>query len=138
MKNKLIFLITIFVLTFAALGCSYIENLQGGTNSNKSTTDKAIDSTVGEEKIGIAECDEAFEEIAKLLAENENDDFLTKTGKRIAVNKIRENLKQRIEQNQSDKVKLAKDCREYKQQIDKFKTEDTNKKPENSNKSGNF
>lgn len=126
MKNKLIFLITISLLMFAALGCSYIENLQGGTNSNKSTTDKAIDSTIGEEKIGIPECDEAFEELAKLVAESENDSFLTKTAKRAAINKIRENLKQRIEQNKTDKAGLAKDCRDYKTQIDKYKTEGTN------------
>lgn len=135
MKNKLILLIAISLLLFAALGCSYIDGLTGSSNSNKTTAEKAVDSTVGEEKIGIPECDEAFEEIAKMLAENENDDFLTQTTKRIAVNKIRENLKQRIEQNKTDKAKLAKDCREYKQQIDKFKTEDTNK---SSNKSGNF
>jgi hypothetical protein len=124
MKNKLIFLTAISLLLFAALGCSYIDGLTGSSNSNKSTTDKAIDSTVGEEKIGIPECDEAFEEIAKMLAQNENDSYVTQAGKRIAINKVRENLKQRIEQNKTDKAKLAKDCREYKTQIDKFRTKD--------------
>jgi hypothetical protein len=139
MKNKSVLLITIFALLFAVLGCSYISNLQSDSNSNKTTAEKAIDSTVGEEKLGIPECDDAFDEMAKLLSDAENDSFITKTAKQAAINKIRENLKQRIEQNKSDKTQLAKDCREYKTQIDKFKTQDTNKETnKDTNKSGNF
>jgi hypothetical protein len=121
MKNKTILFAAFPLLLLAVLGCSYFGGLQESSN-------KAINSTVGEERIGVPECDEAFDEIARMLSQNENDDLLTQTGKRIAINKIRENLKQKIEQNKTDKAKLAKDCREYKTQIDKFKTE------ENSNK----
>ena len=121
MKIKSILFASILILS---AGCSYLPS-----NSNKSVSDNAVDSTIGAEKIGVPECDEAFEEIAKMLSQNDDDSFLTQAAKRAAVNKIRENLKQKIEENKTDKAKLAKDCREYKSQIDKFKTEEkTNKK----------
>jgi hypothetical protein len=63
-----------------------------------------------------------------MLSQNENDSFVTQAGKRIAINKVRENLKQKIEENKTDKAKLAKDCREYKTQIDKFKTQEESNK----------
>jgi hypothetical protein len=126
MKNKYLLLTTVAVLLFSVLGCSYFNQTQ--SNSNKTLPDKAVDSTVGEEKIGIAECDEAFDDLTK-LANNDEDDVLTKAGKRAALNKIRENLKQSIEKNKKDKTQQAKECREYKTQIDRFKTkEETNKK----------
>jgi len=126
MKNKYLLLTTVAILLFVVLGCSYFNQTQ--SNSNKTLPDQAVDSTVGEEKIGIAECDEAFDDLSK-LANNDEDDMLTKAGKRAALNKIRENLKQSIEKNKKDKAQQAKECREYKTQIDRFKTkEETNKK----------
>lgn len=122
MKNKYILSIAILILPFSILGCSYYNPLQSGSNSNdKSLSEKTIDSTVGEEKIGVPECDEVIEDLAQ-LSRNENDDFITKAGKEVVLNKIRQNLKQSIEQNKTDKVKLASDCRNYRQQIDTFKT----------------
>jgi hypothetical protein len=129
MKNKYLLLTVAAVLLFSILGCSYFN--QSESNSNKTMPDKAVDSTVGEEKIGIAECDEAFDDLTK-LANNDEDDILTKAGKRAALNKIRENLKQSIEKNKKDKAQQAKECREYKTQIDKFKTK------EESNQSKKF
>ncbi len=126
MKNKYLLLTAAAILFVSVLGCSYFNQSQ--SNSNKTLPDQAVDSTVGEEKIGIAECDEAFDDLSK-LANNDEDDMLTKAGKRAALNKIRENLKQSIEKNKKDKAQQAKECREYKTQIDRFKTkEETNKK----------
>ncbi|MET0753499.1 MAG: hypothetical protein ABWZ66_09005 [Pyrinomonadaceae bacterium] len=126
MKNKYLLLTAAAILFISVLGCSYFN--QSNSNSNKTLPDKAVDSTVGEEKIGIAECDEAFDDLSK-IANNDEDDVLTKAGKRAALNKIRENLKQSIEKNKKDKAQQAKECREYKTQIDRFKTkEETNKK----------
>lgn len=126
MKNKYLLLTSAAILLFTLLGCSYFD--KSNSNSNKALSDEAVDKTVGAEKIGIPECDEAFDDLAK-LANNDEDDFLTKAGKRAALNKIRENLKESIEKNKKDKTQQAKECREYKTQIDKFKTEEkTNKK----------
>lgn len=115
----------------SVLGCSYFNQTQ--SNSNKTLPDKAVDSTVGEEKIGIAECDEAFDDLTK-LANNDEDDMLTKAGKRAALNKIRENLKQSIEKNKKDKTQQAKECREYKTQIDRFKTKESTNNSTNESK----
>jgi len=126
MKNKYILLTVIAVLLLSVLGCSYLD--QSNSNSNKSLPDQAVDSSVGEEKIGIPECDEAFDELAK-FSDNAEDNFVTKAGKRAALNKIRENLKQSIEKNKKDKAQQAKECKEYKSQIEFFNTkEETNKK----------
>lgn len=130
MKNKYL-LLTAAILFISVLGCSYFNQSNG--NSNKTLPDKAVDSTVGEEKIGIAECDEAFDDLAK-LANNDEDDMLTKAGKRAALNKIRENLKQSLEKNKKDKAQQAKECREYKTQIDRFKTKESPKGSTNESK----
>jgi hypothetical protein len=128
MNNKYILPFTISVLLITILGCSYYNPLQGSSNSNdKSLSEKTIDSTVGLDKVGIPECDELIEDLAN-QSKNTEDDFITKAGKEIILNKIRESLKQSIEENKADKTKLAKDCREYKQWLDKYKTE------QNSNK----
>ena len=122
MKNKFTLSIAILILTISILSCSYYNPLQSGSNSdNKTLSEKTVDKTIGEEKIGIPECDEVIEDLAN-QSKNENDDFITKTGKEIVLNKIRENLKRSIEENKKDKTKLAKDCTYYKQQIDNYKT----------------
>ena len=122
MKNKFTLSIAILILTISILSCIYYNPLQSGSNSdNKTLSEKTVDKTIGEEKIGIPECDEVIEDLAN-QSKNENDDFITKTGKEIVLNKIRENLKRSIEKNKKDKTKLAKDCTYYKQQIDNYKT----------------
>ncbi|MGC2235828.1 MAG: hypothetical protein WA584_06685 [Pyrinomonadaceae bacterium] len=131
MKNKYLLLTAAAILFISVLGCSYFNQTQ--SNSNKTLPDKAVDSTVGEEKIGIAECDEAFDDLTK-LANNDEDDMLTKAGKRAALNKIRENLKQSIEKNKKDKTQQAKECREYKTQIDRFKTKESTNNSTNESK----
>jgi hypothetical protein len=122
MKNKYILLTAISILIISILGCSYYNPLQGSSNSNdKTLSEKTVDKTIGEEKIGIRECDQVIEDLAD-LAKNKDDDFVTKAGKEVVLNKIRENLKKSIEENKKDKAKLAKDCQEYKKQIDQYKT----------------
>lgn len=44
------------------------------------------------------------------------------------MNKIRENLKKSIEENKTDKVELAKDCKDFKAQLEKYKAEEEHKK----------
>jgi hypothetical protein len=117
MKIKLILLTTISAIIISAAGCSYIPG-----DSNKSYSEQAVDQTVGAEKIGIAECDELFEELAR-FAENPEDNFATRAAKRAAANTLKDKIKQRIEQNKSDKAKVAKDCREYKAQFDMIRNE---------------
>jgi hypothetical protein len=114
MKSKLILLTAILI---AASGCSYLP-----ADSNKTITEQAVDQTVGAEKIGVAECDELFDEMAR-FGENPDDSLVTRTAKRVAANKVRDRLKTKIEQDKKDKTQLAKDCRDYKAQFDMIRNE---------------
>ncbi|MCV4677111.1 hypothetical protein OFC08_29930, partial [Escherichia coli] len=89
---------------------------------NKTVTDKVVETTVGESKIGIPECDEVMDEITAEL-NNPDDGYIAKAIKQTFLNRIKENLRESLEQNKSDKVEMAKNCREFKKQLDKFKAE---------------
>jgi hypothetical protein len=133
MKNKLVFGLAP-ILLLATLGCGLIDRVQkeatGPTNtanSNKTLTDKAVDTAVGDQKIGVPECDEVIDMLTE-FANNPDDNFVVKAGKQMFVNKIRESIKQSVEENKSDKVELAKNCNEFKTELQKYKQEEANKK----------
>ena len=127
MKNKFVLLITLAILFVSVLGCSYYNPLEGSSNSasndNRTLSDKAIDSTIGEEKLGIPECDEIFDFFAE-QTKSKDDDFITKAAREYALNTIRERFKQSIEEHKGDKTAMAKECRKFKTQVDKFKAEE--------------
>jgi len=127
MKNKFVLLITLAILFVSVLGCSYYNPLEGSSNSasndNRTLSDKAIDSTIGEEKLGIPECDEIFDFFAE-QTKSKDDDFITKAAREYALNTIRESFKQSIEEHKGDKTAMAKECRKFKTQVDKFKAEE--------------
>ena len=126
MKNKFASLISLAVLFVSILGCSYYNPLDGSSNSaddNRTLSDKTIDATIGKEKIGVPECDEIVDFFAD-QTKSADDDFITKAAREYALNQIRESFKQSMEEHKGDKTAMAKDCREIKTQLDKFKTED--------------
>ena len=111
------------VIVFVALGCGISERVRQATQSesntaaniseNKTLTDKAVDTAVGEKKIGIQECDEAMD-ILTAQAENPDDNFVAKAIKKTALNTFRDQLKQSLEDNKTDKKAVAKFCREFR------------------------
>ncbi len=122
------------ILLVFGLGCGITDKVQkavgsdnSAANSNKTLTDKAVDITVGEEKIGVPECDQIIADI-KAQANNAEDDYVTKAAKQFAINKITESLKKSLEENKNNPKQLAKDCKDFRAQMDKFKTEEENKK----------
>ena len=134
MKNTFVFLLAVTLLVAVVLGCSKINPFSekpatnaSRANSNKSLTDKAVDTTVGEEKIGIPECDEAIDMLTE-YANNPDDNFVVKAGKAMFVNKIKESIKKSIEENKGDKVEIAKNCKDAKTQLQKYKAEEDGKK----------
>jgi hypothetical protein len=132
MKNKFVFVISLAILLISVLGCRFYNPLAGSSDnsansSNKTLSDKAIDSTVGGEKIGIPECDEVVDFFSE-QAKSPDDNFVTKATREYFFNSIRESFKQSIEENKNDKEKMAKECRKYKDQLDKFKAEEESKK----------
>jgi hypothetical protein len=145
MKNKNIFVVITFSLLLSVLGCSWWNPLASKPESNRSNTatkdnkaspapkektleDKAIDTVVGEEKIGIPECDELVDSIAK-ESESQDDGYGAKAIRGYFMNKIRESVRKSIEENKNEPAKLAKECKEFKEQLDKYKAEEEKKTP---------
>jgi hypothetical protein len=114
----------------AGLACGMIDRVTGSEsgNSNATLTDKAVDTAVGESKIGVPECDEVMDMLAA-EANNPDDNFVTKAVKGTVLNRIKESIKTSVEENKNDKVELAKNCREFKTQLQKYKAEEETKKP---------
>jgi len=133
MRNKFTFLSVILILSTLILGCSFYNPLDESSNSTKSgnskTSDSAngsSDSLVAPEKIGIPECDEVIDFFTEQV-NSPDDNFVTKAAREYFFNTIRESFKQSIEENKGDKVKMAKECRKFKNQLDKYKAEESNK-----------
>ena len=139
MKNKSNFLMTILVLLTLVLGCSFYNPLSDSkksgntpTTKDKSTTENPTDETVSEERIGIPECDELFDFFAE-QTKSEDENYLVKATREFYFNKIRESIKKDLEKNENNpnkKEEMAKNCRDYKKQLDKYKAEEDSKKGE--------
>lgn len=130
MKNNfLIYAILLFVI-IACTNCGVSDRVQkavtGADNSNssnvsnKAIVDRAIDTAIGGEKIGVKECDELYDYVAELVTKSEDESFATKAARQYFLNRIREKIKASIEQNKNDKAQMAKDCKDYRRQIDAF------------------
>lgn len=126
MKNKIALISTLTVMLAAVLGCGMLDSStdksKTNTASNKSLSDKAVDTAVGEEKIGIPECDEVMD-LLETYGNNPEDGYVVKAGKRLFVNKIRETIKTSIEENKGNKTEIAKNCRDAKVELTKAMAE---------------
>lgn len=114
------------------IGCSSINPFGDKAkttqpNANRSLTDKAVETAVGDEKIGVPECDEVMDMLAA-ETDNPDDNFVTKAVKATFLNKIKQSIKESVEKNKNDKVQLAKTCKEFKSQLEKYKAEEAQKK----------
>jgi len=129
MRNKLFLIVIMLPVLF---GCGLIDRARRAasetksnsnavaipvsTNSNKSLTDTAVDTAVGEKKIGIAECDEAME-LLVAQADNPDDGFVTKAVKKTALNTFRDHVKRSLEESKTDRKELAKFCRDFRDNL---------------------
>lgn len=136
MKNKLTILIVCSFLIAVVLGCSSInpfseKGQRGKTESNKTLTDKGVDTVVGEETTGVPECDEVLNMLAA-EANNPDDNFVTKAVKATFLNRIKESIKKSVEEsknkNKNGADDLAKTCTDFKNQLIKYKAEEEQKK----------
>jgi hypothetical protein len=130
MKNKVSLIVVLFILIAVGLGCSSINPFSGskesGPASNKSLTDKGVDVTVGRSKIGVPECDEVVDLIEAEM-NNPDDNFAIKAVKATFLNRIKDGIRESVEKNKQDTVELAKTCKEFKAQFEKFKAESQSK-----------
>ena len=128
MKNGFTTIFSLLLLLSVSFGCGLVDRIQesatgpAASNANKTITDKAVDTTVGESKIGVPECDEVIDMLAA-EANNPDDNFVTKAVKATFLNRIRDSIRESVEKNKSNKEELAKNCREFKAQLIKFKAE---------------
>ncbi|MEQ1765314.1 MAG: hypothetical protein ABL984_19455 [Pyrinomonadaceae bacterium] len=115
-------------LLVATLGCGIVDRVQrevtgsDSANSNKSLGDRAVDTAVGESKIGVPECDEVMDLINAEM-NNPDDDFVTKAVKATILNRIKDGIRDSVEQNKTDTEEMAKTCKEFKIQFEKYKAE---------------
>lgn len=138
MKNKFATTLILPILLIAGLGCGITERVQKaitGSPDNtsaakpedKTLSDKAVDTAVGDEKIGVPECDELFDSIAD-ESKSPDDNYVTKATRQYFLNKIRESIKRSLEENKNDPAQMGKECKNYKAQLDKYRAEEQNAK----------
>lgn len=134
MKNWLS-IVALAGLIAVTLGCGSLNPFSGGSSSgssseeNKTLTDKAVDTTVGKSKIGVPECDEVMDLIDAEM-NNPDDDFVTKAIKATVLNRIKDGIRESVEQNKTDTTEMAKTCKEFKTQFEKYKAEQQEKDQE--------
>src|SRR3954464_2087251 len=129
MKSKINVLLVLAILLFIALGCGSLQKaVTGGdksspqpiTNSdtNKSLTDKAIEDVADGESTGVQECDDLLKLISD-YSKKPDDSVVTKTIKDYALGQVKKSLRESIEQNKNDKVKMAAQCTEFRKSFEK-------------------
>ncbi len=127
MKTNAFTFLASALAVFLVMGCGslnpFSESSSGtSSNSNKSLSDRAVDTAVGESKIGVPECDEVMD-LLNAEMNNPDDDFVTKAVKATVLNRIKDGIRENVEQNKTDKAEMAKTCKEFKTQLDKYKAE---------------
>ena len=140
MSNKFGLTCAFSILLTAILGCSFYNPLASRSDAptsnkdsktpkpeDKSVTDQTIESTVGGTTTGVAECDELLDSISE-SSKNQNDDYVSKATREFFLNRIRDSVRKSIEENKGDKKEMAKNCADYKKQLEKFKAEEDRKK----------
>ncbi|MGD9562565.1 MAG: hypothetical protein AB7F88_10710 [Pyrinomonadaceae bacterium] len=128
MKNLFHLAMVAASILVVGLGCGFIggDGSSGPEASNKTLTDKAVDTTVGRSNTGIPECDQVLDAIERELS-SPDDNFMIKAAKATFLNRIKDSIRESIEKNPNDAAELAKTCTEYKAQFDKFKAEESSK-----------
>jgi len=132
MRNTASLLLTLAIIVSVGMGCSLVGHAEKKddktSDQGKSLKDRGVDVVVGDQKIGIPECDEVVDFFNHEI-DNPDDDFVTKAMKKTALNQVKERFREAVEENKADKKELAKVCKDFKQNLEQFKEEsESNKK----------
>jgi len=130
MQNKFPAIFATLIILAVGVGCGMVDRVQKtvtgsentNANSNKMLTDTAVDKVVGEDRIGVPECDEVMDFLVA-QANDPDDNFVTKAVKTTLLNKFRDRMKRSIEEQKANKVELAKTCKDFKTNLDTSKEE---------------
>jgi len=122
MKNSSYLVLASLLLTAFILGCNLSERMENAVGRSNSTTgansstgnrsERAMDTAVGGEMIGISECDDALELLAG-QASDPDDGVITQALKKTALNKFRTEVKRRLDEKKANPEDTAKFCREF-------------------------
>jgi len=112
-------LIVVAVLAFG-LGCGTVTEMLPGSEPAKS--DSASNpltnpETVLRDKTGVPECDAVIDFLAD-QSKTQDDNYVTRAAKEFFFNKIRQSIKESVERNKNNPKELAKDCGDFKKQLD--------------------
>jgi hypothetical protein len=130
MKNNLSIVLVLSVFISLVLGCGLSSGIQkavegdktsktGTSNGDdKSLEDKAIETIADGETTGVPECDEVISIINK-QTESKDDDWMSKAAKGYVFGQIKKSIKESIEKNKEDKVKMAEQCKDMKKSVEK-------------------
>ena len=131
MKNITSLLLTLALILSSGLACSLVghaeqNNTKDTSGSGKGLEDRGVDIVVGEKKIGVQECDDVIEFFNREM-DSPDDGFVTKAVKKTVLNQLKDQFRQAIEENKTDKKELAKVCKDFKQNLEQYKQESEKK-----------
>ena len=109
-------------------GVSNVANAATNANANKTITDRAIETAVGEDKVGIPECDEVIDILAA-QANSPDDNFIVKAGKATLLSQFKGQVRKMLANNNSSHTDVMKFCRDFHANLNKSASEaEANKK----------
>lgn len=127
MKNIILASSALILLTLVVLGCGSLNPLA----SKEKPGTKPSANTLGEQRIGVPECDEVFDMMTE-QANNPDDAFYVKAAKALFFDHIREQIRTAVEEsknkNANTATDLAKKCTDFKKEVIKYKAEEDKKK----------
>lgn len=138
--NKYLSVVAFAIVICAVLGCGKLmdsaqKTATGGgnvntnsVNSNKSITDRAVETAVGEDKVGVPECDDVITTLAAHTNDPE-DNVVTKALKLTALNRFREQVRKGLEENKANRADTVKFCKEFKSNLESNTNTNANAKP---------
>jgi hypothetical protein len=124
MKNKFNLLMVVAVMVFV-IGCS-CGNLTGlvsdetttgkpktSDSSNKTVADKVSEEILDGETTGVQECDDFIKFIAE-QSKSPDDNWVTRGMRDYIIGQIKKSLRESLELNKNDKVKMAEQCKDLR------------------------
>ena len=120
MKNTRQLLLVMPILLLVGLGCGSVTEMmpeEVKTATNTVANNSESPENLLREKTGVPECDQLIDLFAD-ESKNKDDDYITRAAKEFFFNKIRQSIKENIDQNKNNPKEMAKNCSEFKKQIE--------------------
>lgn len=135
MKNTFTTVCALTLVILAAVGCGSLNPLSREMSAPTPSpgSNSGTDSVVTQETTGVPECDEVMDMIAA-EANSPDDGYVVKAIKTTFLNRIKDGIRQAVEEsrrksgNANSAADLRKTCRDFKEQLIKYKSQEAGKK----------